>query len=116
MSDGTQLNPGASGDLIADEDMTGTVRLSPLVPQLSATNASYKIERTKIAIGDYGQDRGDPTLEGRAFPVETGAERRILELAFMRQTETSELLQRMRASERTPLTMTTRSSRDGRAP
>jgi hypothetical protein len=80
-TDGTTLNSGSGGDLVSDEDLTGLVRQSPAVPQLGAANAAYKIERTKIVIGEYGQDRGDVSSDGgRPFPVETFAERRMLEV------------------------------------
>lgn len=78
MSDGTLLSPGTAGDLISDEDMTGIPRQSALLPQLSASNANYKIERTKIAIGDVDYDSGDAT-PGNALPVRMLFERQSLE-------------------------------------
>jgi|SRR5215472_9947660 len=114
MSDGTQLNPGANGDLIADEDMTSAVRGSPLVPQLGAANAAYKLERTKIAIGAYGEDRGDPTLEGRPFPVEMGVERRLSEVLMLREAELVSMNLRSRSSERASLIFSRTSRETGR--
>lgn len=93
-TDGTSLSPGAGGDLITSEDMSGNPRLSPLVPQLGAANAGYKIERTKIVIGAYDQDRGDAT-EQAGLPVEDNRVRRLQEailLQAIRDTQISTTL------------------------
>jgi hypothetical protein len=103
MTDGTQTSLGVGGDLIADEDLTGQPRLSPLVPQLGTTNAGYKIERTKIAVGDYSQDRGDASAEGAGIPVEDNRVRRMLELDQLRQLDEAQLLRTRRHAEREPM-------------
>ena len=115
MSDGTTLNPGVNGDLVSDEDMTGAVRQSSLVPQLGAPNANYKIERTKIAIGDYDQDRGDVSSDGgRPFPIETFVERRLQEEQYMRQIEQVYFAMTTRQRERAPASFFGRTGREGR--
>jgi hypothetical protein len=118
-TDGTAISTGtgsnATPDLISSEDMTGVVRLNPDVPQLNATNAGYKIERTKIAIGTYDQDRGDVSNDGgRGFPVEFDRERRLFEYDFLRQSEVANMTLKSRQSERMPTAFFQRSGRDGR--
>jgi hypothetical protein len=114
-TDGTILNPGTGGDTVSDEDLTNQPRLSALVPKLGASNANYKVERTKVAIGDYGQDRGDPSNDGgRAFPVEQPAEARIYEKQLLRASETQLATLISRASERRPDMFFNRCGRDGR--
>lgn len=115
MSDGTPLNPGVGGDLISDEDLTGEPRLSPAVPQLSSAQAAYKLERTKVAVGPYGTDRGDVDLDGRPFPVEMGAERRLLEAHALLLLDEYRTRTVLRHSERQPAaTFNARIGRMGR--
>src|SRR5579862_565027 len=103
VTDGTLVQTGSAGDLVSDEDMTGSPRLSPLVPQLGATNAGYKIERTKLVVGDYDTDRGDISSDGgRPLPVETFVERRLQEEQYLRETELQYATLRQRSSERIP--------------
>jgi hypothetical protein len=85
-TDGTQLNVGVAGDLVSDEDLTGQPRGTSAVPQLGAPNAGYKVERTKIAIGDYGQDAGDAAA-ATGLPVRTLFERQALEEIVIRETQ-----------------------------
>jgi hypothetical protein len=85
-TDGTALNPGANGDLISDEDMTGQPRQDSKLPQLGSANASYKNERTKIAIGPYGSDFGD-AAPGTGLDVRTYQERVALEESMIRDTD-----------------------------
>lgn len=114
-TDGTLVQTGSSGDLVSDEDMTGGPRLSPLVPQLGAANAGYKIERTKIVVGDYGTDRGDVSSDGgRPFPVETFVERRLQEEQYLRGIELEYLALRRRDGERAPAIFFARTGREGR--
>lgn len=115
MADGTLLNTGVGGDLISDEDMTGTPRLSATVPQLASAQAGYKIERTKIAIGPYDQDRGDVDIDARALPVETAAERRLLEATAALTIDHVRLASTTRQRERAPaLVFNARIGRAGR--
>lgn len=100
MSDGTPLNLGSGGDLISDEDMTNQPRQSPLVPQLGATNAGYKIERTKLVVGPYGYDYGDPTQD-QPLPVESRADRQRLELMQLSAIEARYASLQTRSQERT---------------
>lgn len=80
MADGTQLTLGAGGDLVSDEDLTGLPRGSPLLPQVGAANGNYKLERTKIVVGAYGQDAGDATFDA-PLPAESRTQRQLAELA-----------------------------------
>jgi hypothetical protein len=116
-TDGTLLNPvqATGGDLVSDEDMTGAPRLSSLVPQLGAVNASYKVERTKIALGDYDTDRGDASSDGgRPMPMETFVERRLQEEQYLRATEAQYAKLTRRTSERPPALFFSRTGREGR--
>jgi hypothetical protein len=116
VTDGTVVQTGSAGDLVSDEDMTAQPRLSPLVPQLGATNAGYKIERTKLVVGDYDTDRGDISSDGgRPLPVETFVERRFMEAQYLRATElASQLTLGRRHAERAPVLFFARTGRDGR--
>jgi hypothetical protein len=114
-TDGTTLNAGVGGDLVSDEDLSSSPRLSPDVPQLQAANAGYKVERTKIAIGSYGQDRGDPSNDGgRAFPVELQVERRLMESQLVRSQDEAAQRCISRQRERAPSLCLSRSGREGR--
>lgn len=95
------------------EPMPNTqVRLSPTVPQLPT---NYSIERTKIAIGDYGQDRGDISNDGgRGLPVEMFTERRLQEEQYLRETDLQIRSLNSRGSERTPTIFFSRTGREGR--
>ena len=81
-TDGTALNSGTGGDVIATEDVPAGSpgRLSPDVP-----TTDYKIGRSKIALGDYGDDLGDVCAQN-PIPV-TSAERRMSEMDSLRQSE-----------------------------
>ena len=83
------------------EDMTGVVRGSPSVVQLGATvNQNYSLSRVKIALGQVGQDRGDPDPDGgRGLPVEMFAERRLMEQAFLQAYVASLVYLQKRSSE-----------------
>jgi hypothetical protein len=103
LTDGTTLNTGAGGDLVSDEDLTGQPRQSADVPQIGAGNANYKLERTKVAVGKYGQDRGDVDIDGRPFPVEMGVERRLMEAQEQLAIDNLATSMRTRMSERPPI-------------
>lgn len=79
-NDGTQLG---TGEVISDEyvDPSVGVRRDPNLPP-----AAYKLARSKIAVGPYGQDQGDATPDV-PLPVESRAERWALELASLRDRE-----------------------------
>ena len=98
------------------EDMTGTARLSAAVPQLSGSiNSNYGVQRVKIAIGDYGTDRGDVSNDGgRSLPIESSVERRVLELQRVKNIEQVVFLQTKRVSERQVSSTLARTTRDGR--
>jgi hypothetical protein len=82
-TDGTATNPAQpGGDLISDEDMSLQQRASSAVPQLGASNASYKIPRSKLAKGGYGRDEGD-VEESNPLPVSSAREREFLERSMV---------------------------------
>jgi len=102
VSDGTQLSPGTLGDIVSDEDMGGIPRQDSRLPQLgnpqaapappimdantATAAATYKLERTKIAQGFYGQDAGD--ADGYSgLGVRSYFERQALEETAIRETE-----------------------------
>lgn len=77
-NDGTQLG---TGEIISDEtaDPSLGCRLDPNLPQ-----AQYKIPRSKIAVGVYGQDGGDATPD-RPLATESKQERLMLEQTALRE-------------------------------
>lgn len=82
MSEGTALNLGVGGDNISDEDVSGQPRQGGVVPSVPAL-ASIKLERTKIVVGAFGVDGGDPTPDN---PLSTGDEhlRKLTEELLLR--------------------------------
>ena len=81
-NDGTQLG---TGEVISDEyiDIKEGTRRDPAQPP-----TAYKVPRSKIAIGPYGQDWGDAS---EAFPLQTHDAylRRVHELEYLRGMDES---------------------------
>jgi hypothetical protein len=79
-NDGTILG---SNEVISDEyiDPSTATRLDPNVPP-----TGYKLPRSKIAIGVYGQDGGDATADN-PLPAESRTLRQLAELTQMRDRE-----------------------------
>lgn len=71
-NDNTQLG---TGELISNEQIETTANRGDPNQPISA----YKVPRSKIAIGAYGQDGGDAT-RGTPLQVESYLERREIEL------------------------------------
>ncbi len=95
-NDGTVLG---TGEIISDEyvDPTTGTRRDPNLPVIG-----YKLPRSKIAVGPYGQDGGDATPDN-ALPVESRAERLYLEHQALRERERSAQLVQRQQTERLPL-------------
>lgn len=76
-NDCTQL---ATGEVISNEynDPTYGIRGDPDLPVIA-----YKVPRSKIAVGSYGQDMGDADI-GRPLYVESFLERRLAEDTALR--------------------------------
>jgi hypothetical protein len=81
-NDGTTLG---TAEVIADEyiDPTTGGRYLALVPI-----TAYKLPRSKIAVGPYGQDGGD-AMPDTPLAVESRAERWILEIESLRHRTAS---------------------------
>lgn len=92
-NDGTQLG---TGEVISDE-FIAPVDGSRRDPNLPPTG--YKLPRSKIAIGPYGQDHGDATQD---YPLqaESAAVRRMTEVAVLRDNDESRSQLLRYASER----------------
>ena len=78
-NDGTQLG---TSEVISDEYIDPTeqsVRREPLLPV-----TGYKLPRSKIAVGPYGQDWGDAVAD-QPLQTESRAERQALEIASLRE-------------------------------
>lgn len=75
-NDGTVLG---TAEVISDEfiDPATGCRRDPNIP-----GTGYKMPRSKIAVGPYGQDHGDATPD-RPLPVEAHVERRLRELEML---------------------------------
>lgn len=81
-TDNTTLNPGTGGDVIATEDFpVGAQRLTSDSPL-----TDYKLGRSKIAVGDYGDDAGDAGPH-QGLPVQLTRERWALEEMACRAAE-----------------------------
>jgi len=114
---GSDNNNALSVSLSAYEDMTGVPRGSPAVVQLGSTSQqNYSLGRVKLALGNVGQDRGDPDLDGgRGLPVEqVGNDRRLAELGRLKAIDMDLCNLRGRSSERMSSITNARSNRDGR--
>jgi hypothetical protein len=74
----SMLGPG--GDVISDEylDPNQPVRREGLLPP-----GAYKLPRSKIAVGPYGQDWGDASAD-LPLQVESRAQRQLAELDSLR--------------------------------
>ena len=80
-NDGTQLG---TSEVISDEYIDPTmqsVRREPLLPV-----TGYKLPRSKIAVGAYGEDCGDATPD-QPLATESRLERQMAELATIRQRD-----------------------------
>ena len=90
--DGTQLG---TGEVISDEfvDANAGVRRDA---QLPAT--PYKVPRSKIAVGPYGQDWGDASTD-QPLAVESRQERQFMELQAVRERSHASLLLQKYAAE-----------------
>jgi hypothetical protein len=94
-TDSTTLNPGAGGDVIATEDMpAGSARATSDVP-----TTEYKLPRSKLAVGSYGQDAGDVTHEN-PLPVESREQRQIEENLLLVTMDTQRFTLASRGRER----------------
>ena len=79
--DGTQLG---TADVIATEYIspnTDGVRVNPNLP-----GTGYAIPRSKIAVGDYGQDHGD-ACQAQPLHVMDAVARRLREIDGIRERE-----------------------------
>ena len=91
-NDGTQLG---TGEVITDEyidPMLGCRVVNALPP------TPYKMPRSKIAVGPYGQDWGDAS-DDNPLPVESRGERLILEMQAIRDREATFRAMQRYASE-----------------
>jgi hypothetical protein len=81
-SDGTQLG---TGEVVSNEAIgLATPRGDPAMPQ-----TAYKLPRSKIAVGAYGDDVGD-AIAARPLYVESYQERRLAEMAQIAAIEASQ--------------------------
>ena len=95
MADNTTLNLGVTGDVITTEDMpVGAPRDTSMLPK-----TSYKIPRSKIAVGAYDRDGGD-VGPGNALDVVSREERIYAEQSFVANYNASNALLQTRAQER----------------
>lgn len=109
-TDGTSTNPAQpGGDLISDEDMSLQPRAGSAVPQLGATNAGYKIPRSKLAKGGYGKDEGD-VEEVNPLPVSSAREREFLERSMLIDADIRAVSMCTRSSRERPQTNDRRGS------
>ena len=78
--DGTQLG---TGEVLSNEfvDLPGGSRQDPALPP-----TAYKLPRSKIIVGPYGQDGGDVTMSN-PLPAESMQLRRLAELNDLRDRE-----------------------------
>lgn len=77
INDGTQLG---TGEIIANEQIDANPKVRR-EPELPAT--AYKVPRSKIAVGPYGQDWGDASAD-MPLQVESSAARRMSEMDSIR--------------------------------
>lgn len=77
-NDGTQLG---TAEIISDEYIDPALQGVKRDPALPAT--AYKLPRSKIAVGPYGQDHGDATQDN-PLPVEGRNVRQLDELNALR--------------------------------
>lgn len=91
-NDGTTLG---TAEVIADEyiDPTTGGRINPNLPP-----TGYKLPRSKIAIGPYGQDGGDASPD-QPLPTESRAERLLIEVQALRDRDTANQYIARRAGE-----------------
>jgi len=78
--DGTQLG---TGEIISNEAIDPNVgaRRDPAQP-----GTTYKVPRSKIAVGPYDQDYGDASVEN-PLRVESTLERQLAERAFLQASD-----------------------------
>ncbi len=95
-NDGTVLG---TSEVISDEyiDPVLGCRVINVLPP-----TGYKLPRSKIAVGPYGQDWGDATAD-MPLQVESRAERRALEIADIRSRELGWATFQRSTVERDPL-------------
>ena len=94
MSDGTRLNLGTTGDLIVTEEIT-TAEPGRLANNLPS--GTYKMPRSKIAVGSAGYDEGNATAE-TPLEVTSRRERHIAEQASIAQLNAMSLAGMQRSS------------------
>ncbi len=91
-NDGTQV---ATGEVISNEsiELVGGAKGDPALP-----TTNYKLPRSKIAVGPYGQDWGDAQV-GRPLQVESLIERQTAELEHVRGAFASQQAQSRYSAE-----------------
>lgn len=108
-TDNTDVNAGAGGDSIADE----VILVGDTRGDQGLSQATYKIQRVKIAVGGLHEDRGDVTSD-RPLAVESQREAELTELRFLTDLSTQRASLANRHTERYPLIVGQRTGRDGR--
>lgn len=95
MPDNTTLPAGGGGDTLATEEIaTGNARSAPGLP-----TTAYKVPRTKIALGDYDDDRGD-VAQDKPLPVDSARGARFDERTELRARDAFALSLVTRGGER----------------
>lgn len=97
MSDNTTINQGLTGDAIATEEV---LTQEPQRGDARLPETTYKMPRSKIAVGTYGRDDGDAG-PGNELEVVSRQERRLAEETMLAAIDSTQSICQTRCYERT---------------